>query len=92
MIRNARVDVNQPEIVRDLRKAGCRVLIVSQLKNCFDILVGYGGKNYCFEIKDGSKVPSGRRLTEGERKFFVTWKGQVDVIHTAEEALEIINK
>jgi len=92
MLRAARVDVNQNEIVKGLRKAGCSVLIISQLKNCFDILVGARGYNFAFEIKDGNKPPSGRRLTQGEREFFVAWRGQVDVIHTVEEAFKIIEK
>jgi len=41
MIRNAKVDSNQSEIVKALRNAGAWVTITSQLKNAFDILAGY---------------------------------------------------
>ena len=89
----ARVDRNQNEIVEMLRKNGCSVLIISQLKNCFDILVGYDGFNFAFEIKDGNKPPSGQKLTEGEQKFFDNWNGQVNVITSVTEAMTImINK
>ena len=75
MRRAARIDDNQNEIVKALREFGASVLIVSQLKNCFDILVGYEGRNYIMEIKDGSKSPSKIKLTEGEKKFMESWKG-----------------
>jgi hypothetical protein len=94
--RAARVDDNQSFIVKGLRKMGCSVLIVSQLKNCFDILVGFKGINIAFEIKDGNKPPSQRKLTEGEQKFFDEWNGQVAVVESLEEAIkkiyEIIHK
>lgn len=92
MRTNARVDRNQPEIVDQLRRCGCSVLIISQLKNCFDILVGFKGSNFAFEIKDGTKPPSGQKLTTGEKAFFDTWKGQVDVITCVEDAFKIIDK
>ena len=65
MRRAAKVDDNQKEIVSALRKLGASVLITSQLKNCFDILVGYKGINYIIEIKDGKKPPSQRMLMTG---------------------------
>jgi hypothetical protein len=89
--RAARIDANQNEIVKQLRKVGCSVLIVSQLKNCFDILIGFKGKNYAFEIKDGNKPPSQRKLTEGEKKFFNSWNGQVDIVTCLDDCLKIID-
>lgn len=90
MRHNARVDRNQPEIVRQLRKLGCSVLVVSNLKNCFDILVGYNYRNYAFEIKDNELPESRKNLTPGEQKFFDIWKGQVHKIETIDEALDIL--
>ena len=93
MRRNAKVDVNQPEIVKALRKFGATVLITSQLKNCFDILVGYKGINYIMEIKDENQPPSKKRLTEGEQKFKDTWKGgKYYVVENIEQAINIINE
>ncbi len=64
MRRNAKVDVNQKEIVEGIRKLGGVVLHVHQLKNAFDILVGYDKKLYIVEIKKDSKS----KLTSGELK------------------------
>jgi hypothetical protein len=88
--RAARVDDNQSHIVAGLRKMGCSVLIIAQLKNCFDILVGFKGRNIAFEIKDGNKPPSQRRLTEGEQHFFDEWQGQVCVAESLEDAIKKI--
>jgi hypothetical protein len=91
MIRKARVDGNQKEIVNKLRAIGATVLHTHQLKNCFDILVGWKGKNFAFEIKDGSKPKSKRKLTEGEQKFFDVWRGQIDKVESFDDILKIIN-
>jgi Holliday junction resolvase len=86
----ARIDRNQPELVKQIRKLGYEVLHVHQLKNCFDILVGARGKNFAFEIKDPSQPPSKRKLTEGEQKFFDKWTGQVNKVETIDEIINII--
>lgn len=63
-----RVDANQPLIVRELRHLGASVAILSDLGGGIaDILVGYRGSNFAFEIKDGSLSPSRRRLTDDEK-------------------------
>lgn len=87
----ARIDRNQPEIVKALRGIGCSVLITSQLKNCFDILVGYRGKTYLMEIKDPLQPLSNRQLTEGEEKFKESWRGSpYYVVHEVDEAIRIV--
>ena len=82
MIRAARVDANQPEIVKAFRKLEWSVLIISQLKNCFDILVSKNGRTVAVEIKDGDKPPSQRKLTQGEQKFKDEWQGDYRVIES----------
>ena len=62
MRRNAKVDINQPLLVKQIRALGGYVLHTHQLKNAFDILVGYEGKLYIIEIKNDSKG----KLTKGE--------------------------
>jgi len=64
MRRNAKVDLNQPLLVKQIRALGCYVLHTHQLKNAFDILVAYDSKVYIIEIKNDSKG----KLTEGEIK------------------------
>ena len=93
MIRAAKVDRNQREIVTALRKMGAVVLITSQLKNAFDILVGYRGKLYMIEIKDGELPPSRHRLSEGEQKCCDSFAGVgvgYHVIKSIDEALELL--
>jgi len=91
MRRAAKIDSNQNEIVEALRRCGASVLITSQLKNCFDILVGYNGINYIVEIKDGKKPPSQRKLTQGEIKFRDNWRGgKYYVIESVDDALKMI--
>lgn len=64
MRRIARVDENQPLIVKQIRELGGYVLHTHQLKNAFDILVGYESKLFIIEIKQNSKG----KLTSGELK------------------------
>jgi Holliday junction resolvase len=89
----ARIDDNQNEIVSALRKAGATVRVVTQGGGLPDLLVGYQGKTILMEVKDGNKVPSGRKLTEAEQKFFNDWRGGLLVIvNSVEEALETLEK
>jgi hypothetical protein len=70
---------------------GCSVLILSDIgKGCPDIMVGYRGKNYLIEIKNGKRPPSGQVLTPAEILFFERWMGQVDIIRSENEAIEFI--
>ncbi len=90
MKTNARIDRNQPEIVEHFRKHGFYVLHVHQLKNCVDIMVSKGKVTAAVEIKDGEKVPSARRLTEGELKFKNEWKGHWYLCENKEDADKIM--
>jgi len=94
MQRASRIDRNQPEIVKALRKVGATVLITSQLKNAFDILVGYQGKTFIVEIKDGLKPPSQRKLKEGEQRCkdnFESVGVKYWIIESIDDALNMIN-
>lgn len=91
----AKVDSNQKEIVAALRKRGAAVLITSQLKNAFDILVGFNGNLFIMEIKDGNKPPSAQKLTSGEikcKELFESVGVTYHVITSVESALETIEK
>lgn len=93
MRRVAAVDRNQPEIVLALRKLGATVLIVAQLKNAFDLLVGYKGKLHIMEIKDGELIPSKRRLTDGEEKCKSGFKRAgipYHIVESIKDALDIV--
>jgi len=91
MRKRARVDANQKKIVSQLREIGCSVLHTHQLgKGAPDIIVGYKGKNYLIEIKDGDKPTTQQKLTPDEVKFQTEWQGQYDVANSFDRLLEII--
>lgn len=56
-----------------------------------DVVAGYKGANYLFEIKDPGKPPSARKLTPDEEKFHAEWTGQVAIIETIDDVLNILN-
>lgn len=83
-----RIDANQGEIVSALRIAGVSVLSLAPMgKGCPDLLCGYHGRNYLLEVKDGSKIPSERKLTTAEADFFGTWQGQVCKVESIDDVL-----
>lgn len=94
----AKIDANQPEIVKALRKIGCTVEILSAVgKGCPDIIVGYkthsGDKrNVFFEIKDGAKPKSARKLTPDQVVWHEKWQGLVYVVESVDDALKIIGE
>ena len=79
-----RVDFNQKEVVNCLKKIeGISVQHLHTIgKGCPDILVGYAGHNYLYEIKS-----DGGTLTPSEEVFFRTWKGHVKVVFSADEII-----
>jgi hypothetical protein len=91
MRRKARIDNNQNEIVRQLRKIpGFSVAITSALGDGFpDAVVGFRKKNLLIEIKDPKQPPSKRKLTEEEEKFHNSWTGEIYVVHTVDDVLKI---
>jgi Holliday junction resolvase len=89
MRRAAKVDVNQPEIVATFRKLGWSVLIISQLKNCADIIVSKNGRTVVIEIKDGNQPPSKQKLTDGEVKFMLAWQGEYAIVNCVDAAIAL---
>lgn len=88
-----RTDANHSEIVAGLRAIGATVRSTADVGHGFpDIAVGHQGLNWFFEIKDGGKSASRRRLTAEERAFHQIWRGQVDVINSLDEAIAIIRR
>jgi len=86
-----RVDRNQADIVDALRRVGCSVQSLAAVgSGCPDLLVGRGGVNYLFEVKDADKPPSARILTSDQREWHASWNGWAFVVGSAAEALEIV--
>ena len=86
------MDGNQSKIVKSLRSIpGVIVATLNREKNGMpDILVGFKGRNFLFEIKDPQKPPSARALTPKEKQFHETWRGQVTIVTTLDEILKVI--
>ncbi len=83
-----RTDACQAEIVEKLRAIGATIKDVHIVKNFCDILCGYKGKDYKFEVKS-----PGGKLTKGEWDFHQSWKGAPTyIVHSFEEAYDILTE
>jgi len=89
----AKVDANQSAIVGELRARGVSVALAHD-----DIICGYRGHNYWFEIKnpDGLFKADGVTFNKGKIKksqelIRRTWLGQYDVVWSIEQILAKIN-
>ena len=86
---DAKADRNQREIMEALRQVGATVVSLHRVgQGVPDLLVGFRGQNYLIEVKNPQG--RGRRLTEAEARFMETWRGQVAVVASVEEALRVI--
>ena len=59
-------------------------------KGCPDLLCGVRGTNLLVEIKDGQKVPSARKLTPDEAAWHQSWRGQVAIVESVDDALLLV--
>lgn len=85
-MRNAKVDSNHKEIVDALRKAGYSVVSLARIGGgCPDLLIGRAGKNYLLEVKDRLG-----KLNDTQKVWHTAWRGQVEVVHSAEEAFQVL--
>lgn len=92
MRRAAKVDANQTEIVQALRQIGATVQSLAAVGNgCPDLLVGFRGKNWLLEIKDGNKPPSAQALTPHQVEWHRVWAGHVVVVNSVDSAIAAIN-
>ena len=84
----ARTDSNHQQIVEELRQVGAVVQSLHQVGGGVpDLLVAYRGRNWLFEVK----TPTGT-LTPDEAAWHREWavRGQVAIVRTAEQAIEVI--
>ena len=90
-MRAAKTDKNQSEIIARLRSIGASVHSTASMGKGFpDLVVGYRGRNFLFEIKDGSKPPSARKLTADQVRFHQTWAGKIHIVNSMDEAMNIL--
>lgn len=97
----ARIDRNQPDIVKALRRVpGVTVQPLSSVGHGVpDLLVGTmlaclqcglrAKANLLLEVKDGDKVPSAQVLTPDQVIWHAHWTGQVEVVKSIDEAFEV---
>ena len=87
-----RVDQNQTQVISALEAAGALVEVIGKPT---DLLVGINGKLALFEVKDGAKMPSQRKKTPLQQRFFEKYAGYpiclVDSPETALRHLKIIS-
>ena len=88
MKSHPRLDSNHNEVRQALEAVGAKVYSTAALGDGFpDLIAGYKGINILFEVKDGKKPPSKRKLTPDELKWHNSWKGQVNIVETPESAI-----
>ena len=88
-----RTDDNHRAVVDELREALPEATVCDLSgagKGVPDLLIGYAGRNYLVELKDGNKPPSRRELTEAQQTFHGQWQGQVCIATTAANAIAAI--
>jgi Holliday junction resolvase len=91
MRRAAKIDRNQPELVKALRMVGATVQSLASVgEGCPDLLVGFGGINYVLEVKDYLQPPSKRKLTTDEHQWHLRWNGQKAVVETWDDVKEAL--
>lgn len=90
-MRAAAVDANQRAIVTALRGVGATVMHLHRVgMGCPDLCVGWRGKNWLLEVKDGSKPPSQQKLTPMQDEWHSAWKGSAQIVNSPEAALAAI--
>jgi hypothetical protein len=88
-----RKDSNHKEIIEAARSFGAYIVDCAALKNAFDVLIAFKGKLYVVEIKDGSKPPSKRLLTQGElecKKNFELQGINYNVVESVEDLAKLL--
>lgn len=81
--KNNKRDENESTIVDYLRKCG---LSVYRLDQPLDLLIGFKGKTYLAEVKNGPKAP----FTPAQQEFIRFWRGQYAVFSELSDAEDFV--
>jgi len=81
--RAAKVDANQPEIVKALRAING----VTVELGMDDLLIGYKGANYWIELKEVGKE---KQIKPHQAMLAEKWKGQYLITSSLDEILELM--
>ena len=81
----SRPDHNRDEIIEAFKKMGASVSKLAPV----DLIVGFPDRTFLVEVKDGSKSPSRQKLTKAEAMFIKSWRGEISIVRSVEDALAI---
>jgi len=88
--RAAKVDANQPAIVKEL----LQIPGVSVQVGMDDILVGYQGRDYWYEIKNPATVSKKKKkvresaIKDSQKSLKAEWRGHYRIVWKVEQILE----
>lgn len=87
-----RVDANHIAVRAALGGMGATCQSLGMVGDgCPDFVVGYRGRTYLLEVKDGKRPPSERKLTAAQERWHSWWRGTpVRVVTSPEEAIEAV--
>jgi hypothetical protein len=54
------------------------------------LLCGYRGQNFLLEIKNPAKPKADQQLTDRQKPWHDDWRGQVAVVRTIKEAMQVL--
>tara|TARA_R110000824_G_scaffold32908_1_gene106078 strand:- start:9599 stop:9889 length:291 start_codon:yes stop_codon:yes gene_type:complete len=87
----AKTDANAKSIDRVLVELGASIAKTDGVGGGFpDRVIGFNGKNFLIEYKDGAKSPSRQRLNDLQKRWHEKWQGQVATVRNPKEALEVV--
>ncbi len=89
MRRAARRDANQGSLIAVFEALDCSVLDIASTPCGFDLVCGYKTQAILVEVKDGSKPPSARKLTENEHSAHLNWRGPKAIVTNNDEAVAV---
>lgn len=90
-MRAAKIDRNQPEIVKAMRALGVSVQHLHSVgAGCPDLLCAIEGVNFLVEVKDGSKAPSAQKLTPDQVEWHSAWRAAVHIVRDVQQAIAVV--
>ncbi len=92
--RAAKIDTNQPEVVKRFESHGLKVVSTAGMADGFpDLVVSFFNKvNVLVEVKDGEKFPSERQLTPDQVIFHSKWSGWIEIVETLDDVDALAEK
>ena len=83
-----RVDANQKQVVSALEAAGATVEVIGKP---VDLLVGFRGRFFLMEVKDGAKFKSAQKKTALQERIFKKYEGcPISLVDGPEAALRAL--